>query len=206
MGRKIMANIVSSSPRVKIDINVKRYKSMDGIEDKSLPTFIIGLTEAKKNIINFDILRKEYKEQNIWWTFSKTERGADYYEDIEKFSKYVIDDIVSRVKYKYVDLLDRKYTDVKRIIRYLENVDEEKTCYIDRDNFIFLYSRVHKKIWGFSLTTMYFYGIKSDVVNRLLKRSKSIEIIKDFGKIPYGVKKLIGNKIHDKIILYEYFL
>lgn len=205
MVRKIMANVVSSSPRVKIDINVKRYKSMDGIEDKSLPTFIIGLTEAKNNIANFDILRKEYKEQNIWWTFSKTERGVDYYDDTEKFSEYIINDIISSVKYEYVDFIDRKYKDVKRIIRYLENMNEEKTCYIDRDNFIFLYSRAYKKIWGFSLTTMYFYGIKSNVIERLLNRTNNIEIIKDFGKIPYGIKKLIGDKIHGKIILYDYF-
>lgn len=190
---------------MRFDIKVNKCSSMEEI-DKSLPTLIIGLQNAKKYISNFSILQKEYKGQRLWWTFSKTERMTDYLCDIQLFYNTAIKCIVENTEYEYVDCLECSFKRVKSILNYLLNNSDEKISFIDnKGSFLFLYSKKYNKIWGFSLSTMCFYGIKEKTINRLIKEIKNNEQIKDFSNIPYKVKRIIGAKLHYSIVLYRYF-
>lgn len=203
--QKPIANIVTDTLKTRFDIKVNKCKSLEEI-DKSLPTLIIGLGNAKKYINNFNILKKEYKEQKIWWTFLRTERMTDYQEDLQSFYETAIKYAVESIDYEYVDILDCGYKRSKNILKYLFASNDEKIGYIDNNgSFLFIYSRKYKKIWGFSLSTMKFYGINESSINKTIKNIRNIDIINDFSTIPYKVRRIVGDKIHHNIILYGYF-
>lgn len=203
--QKPIANIVTDTLKARFDIKVNKCKSMEET-DKSLPTLIIGLENAKKYIQGFNILQKEYKEQKVWWTFLRTERMTDYQEDLQSFYNVAIKYAVENVDYEYVDVLECGYKRTKSILKYLFTSNDEKLGYIDNNNnFIFIYSKKYCKIWGFSLSTMRFYGIKENSIDRIIKETYNIEIIKDFSAIPYKVRRIVGDKLHHNIILYSYF-
>lgn len=203
--QKPIANIVTDTLKARFDIKVNKCKSMEDA-DKSLPTLIIGLENAKKYIQGFNILQKEYKEQKVWWTFLRTERMTDYQEDLQTFYNIAIKYAVENVNYEYVDALECGYKRTKNILKYLFSSNDEKLGYIDNNsNFIFIYSKKYSKIWGFSLSTMRFYGIKEKTIDRIIKKTHNIEIIKDFSAIPYKVRRIVGDKLHHNIILYSYF-
>lgn len=203
--QKPIANIVTDTLKTRFDIKVNKCKSLEEI-DKSLPTLIIGLGNAKKYINDFNILKKEYKEQKIWWTFLRTERMTDYQEDLQSFYETAIKYAVESIDYEYVDILDCGYKRSKNILKYLFASNDEKIGYIDNNgSFLFIYSRKYKKIWGFSLSTMKFYGINESSINKTIKNIRNIDIINDFSTIPYKVRRIVGDKIHHNIILYGYF-
>lgn len=203
--QKPIANIVTDTLKTRFDIKVNKCKSLEEI-DKSLPTLIIGLGNAKKYINNFNILKKEYKEQKIWWTFLRTERMTDYQEDLQSFYETAIKYAVESIDYEYVDILDCGYKRSKNILKYLFASNDEKIGYIDNNgSFLFIYSRKYKKIWGFSLSTMKFYGIKESSISKTINNIRNIDIINDFSTIPYKVRRIVGDKIHHNIILYGYF-
>lgn len=203
--QKPIANIVTDTLKTRFDIKVNKCKSLEEI-DKSLPTLIIGLGNAKKYINDFNILKKEYKEQKIWWTFLRTERMTDYQEDLQSFYETAIKYSVESIDYEYVDILECDYKRSKNILKYLLYSNDEKIGYIDNNgSFLFIYSKKYKKIWGFSLSTMKFYSIKDYSIDKTIKNIKNIDIIKDFSMIPYKVRRIVGDKIHHNIILYSYF-
>lgn len=202
--QKVLANVIMDLTRVKFDIKVNKCKSMDEI-DKSLPTLIIGYKNAKKYIKDFNILKKSYHKQNLWWTFSKTERGVDFQDDIYKFSLEAIDNIIDKVEYQYVDYIDCSMEKTKKILIYLTKSDDYKIAYIDNNNFLYVYSPHFKIVWGFSLGTMMFYGIKQSSIERNIRKFRNTQWVRNFTKIPTKVKRLIGDKIHNNLILYDYF-
>lgn len=202
--QKVLANVITDLTRIKFDIKVNKCKSMDEIE-KSLPTLIIGYKNAKKYIKDFNILKKAYPKQNLWWTFSKTERGVDFQDDIYKFCLEAVDNIVDKVEYSYVDYLDCSLEKGKKVLNYLMSSNDYKVAYIDGNNFLYVYSPHFKKVWGFSLGTMMFYGVKQRSIEKVLNNIKNTQWIKNFAKIPIKVKRLIGDRTHNNIVLYDYF-
>lgn len=203
--QKTIANIVTDNLKIRFDIKVNKCKSIEEI-DKSLPTLIIGLKNAKNSIDNFSILQKEYKEQKMWWTFSKTERMVDFQNDIQSFYYTAIKYLVGHTEYEYVDCLECSYKRTKNILNYLLNNNDNKISFIDNNgSFLFVYSKKYNKVWGFSLSTMKFYGIKENTINDILNNIKNNVLIKDFSIIPYKVKRIVGGKLHHSIILYNYF-
>lgn len=202
--QKVLANVITDLTRVKFDIKVNKCKSMDEI-DKSLPTLIIGYNNAKKYIKDFNILKKSYPKQNLWWTFNKNERGVDFQDDIYKFALEAIDNIVDKVEYTYIDYVDCTLDRTKNIIKYLTLSSDYKVAYIDNNNFLYVYSPHFKIVWGFSMGTMMFYGVKPTSIEKIIKKMQNTRWIKNFSKIPIKVKRLIGDKIHNNIILYDYF-
>lgn len=202
--QKVLANVITDLTRVKFDIKVNKCKSMDEI-DKSLPTLIVGYNNAKKYIKDFNILKKSYPKQNLWWTFNKNERGVDFQDDIYKFALEAIDNIVDKVEYTYIDYADCSLDKGKKIIRYLTLSSDYKVAYIDNNNFLYIYSPYFKRVWGFSMGTMMFYGVKPKSIEKVINKIQNTRWIKNFGKIPIKLKRLIGDKIHNNIILYDYF-
>ena len=52
--------------------------------DSDLPKLIIGLELSKRHIDNFSIIEKKAND-NLYWTFKKTEKRNDYEKDLNNF-------------------------------------------------------------------------------------------------------------------------
>ena len=201
--QKPIANIITNSNKIDFEFNYNKCKSMEEI-DKSLPTLIIGLNNAKNYINNFDILKKEYPEQNLWWTFTKSEKRAIYDIDIVKFNSSVINHLIKQVTYSLIDIVNLTLNDKKKLYKYLLSNDD-KMIYNHFNKFLFIYSKKYKKIWGLSLSTLRYFGVNTNKLLSKLYKNKSNKQIYDLNNIPIKVRKLLFNDIDKQLVLNEYF-
>ena len=63
--------------------------------DPSKPMLLVGLDVAKAYAENFSMVEKKIAD-NVFWTYGKTEKRAEYEKDIEKFYKVIIDNILNK--------------------------------------------------------------------------------------------------------------
>ena len=205
--KKYIGNVIVNSPNFKVEECFKKCLSLENI-DKTLPTLIIGLENAKKNIENFNILIKQYENNMIWWTFSKTERRIDYEKDIIEFHNFCINNIVEKIDYHYINFINLTYTKAKKCLKYIKN-NNKKRYYVDNGKFIFVYDTENsinsKNIYGFSLTTSAFFGLKKSKILSLIENNPQNVQIKNFYSIPNKIRTLVKNDIPNEMVLLEYF-
>lgn len=199
-----LANIVTRGRKEDFSDIYNVVSSCDKI-DNDLPTLYIGLNSAKKCISNFSILQKHYKEQNCWWTFSKTERRNDYLCDVQKFQEDVILNALKDVKYKYVDFICYRRKRIVNFIKYVYS-NSDKVCFITRGcNFIFIYDVKLKTVFGLSLALCEYVGIdKQKIVNKI-KSNNFNHFINNTSFLNSDVKRIVGNNTHYILPLYCYF-
>lgn len=206
--QRYIGNIVVSNLNYKVDSCFRKLKSLDDVNDE-LPILIIGLENAKKSISEFNILKREYCDHQLWWTLSKTEKRIDYDKNIDDFYKYCIKQILSAVNYENINIIDLNYSETKKYIDFIKNTDK-KQYFIDNDKFIFIYYKKRddngKYIYGISLNTASFFGISKRKVINLVENNPNNVQIRNFYSIPNNVRKLINDDIVSKIILNEYFV
>lgn len=206
--QKYIGNIIVSNLKYKIDDCFKKCLSYSDIDD-TLPTLIIGLDNAKANISDFNILKREYNENNmLWWTLSKTEKRIDYDKNIVDFYEFCINNILKNVQYTNINIFNLNYTKIKKCINFVRN-NSKKYFYIDNNKFIFVYDiekdDKSKDIYGFSLNTIAFLGISKKKVIKLIKENANNIQMNNFYSIPNNVRKMIKDNILSKIVLKEYF-
>ena len=205
--KKYIGNIIVNNPNFKAEECFKKCLSLENI-DSTLPTLIIGLEKAKKMIDNFNILKKQYENGMIWWTFTKAERRVDHEKDIIDFHDFCIRTIVGKIRYHLVDFVNLTYTKAKRYLEYIKN-DNKKKYYVDNGKFVFVYDTENnvnsKDIYGFSLTTSAFFGIKKSKILSIIERNPQNRQIKNFYPIPNKIRALVKNDIPNEMVLLEYF-
>ena len=205
--KKYIGNIIVSNLNYKSEEYFKKCKTLDEI-DNEVPTLIIGLDNAKKNITDFNILKRQYSDNMLWWTFSKNERRVDHDKDIVDFQNFCIGKMIGKINYKYVNYVDLNYGKAKKIINYLLG-NKKKCYYVDNNKFIFLYDKENthnsKNIYGFSLNTLAFFGISREKIVNLFKKGKNNLQIKNFYSIPRTIRNLVNDDIPSKMVLFEYF-
>lgn len=200
---KKLANIVTTSTKVKFDLPVNKCKDLSCM-DENLPTLIIGYELAKKYIDNFNILKKYYPKQNIYWTFKRTERGVDYESDLKDFYGTVIKEYCSKNEYKLIDFYKTTYTIAKKMINFAKSEDK-KRIFNENNKFLYVYCEKYKIVFGFSLSTSKFFGINPSKIIKLFKNNPNNEFIYDFTEIPTEIKYIVGEKIDKYLTLYDYF-
>lgn len=136
----MIANIVSkNSINVSQDFNV--VESMDKIIH-GLPTLIVGVDLTESLYPDFDILDRCI-EENMYWTFKKTEKRDNFNQDLDWFITKVYTDLIKKINYVFIDLIQyRKQTLIKivRKIYSLENIVtfiHNEMLYLYSDNIIF---------------------------------------------------------------------
>jgi hypothetical protein len=136
----MIANIVSkNSINVSQDFNV--VESMDNIIN-GLPTLIVGVDLTESLYPDFDILDRCI-EENMYWTFKKTEKRDNFNQDLDWFITKVYTDLIKKINYVFIDLIQyRKQTLIKivRKIYSLENIVtfiHNEMLYLYSDNIIF---------------------------------------------------------------------
>lgn len=201
--KDVLANIITSSNKINFDLPVNKCKDMSCI-DKNLPTLIIGYEVAKKYIEDFNILKKFYPKQNIYWTFKRTERGVDYENDLKDFYTTVITDFCDKNTYTFIDFIGINIKTAKKLINFAKS-DEKKMIFNENNRFLYVYCEKYNTVFGFSLSTSNFFGISPKKVMNLFKNNKNNEYVYDFTNIPYEVKHIVGEKIDKYMALHKYF-
>lgn len=204
---KHIGNIVVNNQKYKVDDCFKKCLSMSEI-DNTLPTLVIGLENARKNIADFSILTREYDNGMLWWTLSKMEKRTDYDTNIIDFYNYCITNIVSNISFKNIDIYNLKYSDIKKCLRFFNN-NMEKYYYVDNGKYVFIYVRKNidnrKIIYGLSLNTIAFFGIQKNKITSILEKNTKNKQIKTFYSIPNKIRNIVNSDIPSEMILFDYF-
>ena len=100
--KKFIGNIVVNAEDMKVEKCYKKCLSLTEI-DNDVPTLIVGLQNAKDNIVGFNILVKTYENNKIWWTFNRNERRIDYVNDLKAFYECCIHNIIDKLEYKFIN-------------------------------------------------------------------------------------------------------
>ena len=185
----ILGSIVSRR-KIKEKINfIEVVNEIDLVSDKEKPILIIGYNEAKSIYPNISILDKKISN-NIYWTFSKTEKKYEYDKDIKLFYDYVISSAIKNIEYYYINILKLKYNNIKKIINILNN-NKKKYIYIN-NNILYIY--YNNYILGLSLEMTDYLGIeRNKILNKIKRNSENIIKYSD-SFLDLSLKKVINNK------------
>lgn len=202
--RNELANIITNSKKISFKLPVNKCNDMS-CRDENLPTLIIGYENAKKYIKGFNILKKYYPDQDMYWTFKRTERGVDYENDLQSFYQTVITDFCDKKKYMFLDIIGMSLKTAKKLIKFAKS-DDKKLIFNENNRFLYVYCEKYDTVFGFSLSTSKFFGLSPSKIVKLFKNNKNNEFVYDFTNIPNDVKLIIGEKIDKYMVLYDYFL
>lgn len=185
----ILGSIVSKR-KIKENIGfVEVVNDINAVNDKTKPILIIGYNEAKTLYPNISILDKRI-DNNIYWTFGKTEKKYEYDKDIKWFYEFVVTSAIENINYYYINILKLKYNNIKKIINILNN-NEIKYIYIN-NNILYIY--YNNYILGLSLEITDYLGIdRGKIINKIRKNKKNIIKYSD-SFLDLSLKKVINNK------------
>lgn len=201
MTRKL-GNILTGSRLAEYDAIFNKCMTCDET-DNGLPTLIIGLSKARGCIDNFDILRKDYPEQNKWWTYAKTEKRSDYLNDMVRFHEYCIRREVESVEYEYVDFTSFPLSRIRKFVRYMYSSDP-KICLLTKESkFVFIYSRRYRKTWGLSLTLCEYVGIDRHKVVSRIKSNRYNRFPPVYSSLSTETKRIVSDNVHAILPLYD---
>ena len=80
---KALGSIVSKR-KIKDTVGfVEVVNDIKEVSGQTNPILIVGLDEAKKIASNFSILNKKI-DNNVFWTFGKTEKRDEHEKDVKK--------------------------------------------------------------------------------------------------------------------------
>lgn len=147
---------------------VEVVKDMESVNDSTKPILVIGLEEAKKQGKEFSILNKRL-DNNLFWTFGKTERRTDHERDIQNFYEYVLNKSIKNIKYYYINIFKLRYNKVKNLLSIIYNTNK-KYIYIN-NNIIYIY--YNNYILGISLTMTDYMGVDRKKIIRKLRQNKN---------------------------------
>lgn len=195
---KKIGNIVTKSKKNTFGDIFNVVNSFDNIIE-GIPTLIIGFDDAKQYIEGFNVIDKQYGD--VWWTFKKTERRCEYEDDIIKFYNYAILHEMQKTKYVYVDLINFRYTSIKKMIKFLGDNTKKYVFLTRNSNFMFIYSEIYNTVFGISLELCEYLGINKQRVYKLLRNQEYVHDTKFMGN---DIRKVIGSNTHYILPLYTY--
>lgn len=189
--------IVSNVCYNAMDVDfVKVVKTIDEVKF-GMPCLIIGLTEAKsyceERSIKFDILESHIHD-NVYWTFKKTEKGDIFSRDLSTFYEKVIDNIVDKVDYRYVNIVKLKYTNLKKLYNYFFKNDSRKIIFIDKDMVYWVPS--NNIVCGLSLKILDYDLIDRKKIMDKFYANKSNYVVFSTKKDLWTIRKHFENNVY----------
>lgn len=176
----------------------KKLKGIDGfveqVDDISLadptkPILIVGWKKAKEHPKYSTVLEKKLDE-NLYWTFGKSESRSDFEEDLKIFYNIIYNNILNNIIYNNINIFKLKYNSIKKLYNIILNSEKNKNIYLSKN---MLYIPHEGKVLGLSLSILEYCGIPSDkIVNKI--KSKGINIVEDNGKFIFKLSRQLGNK------------
>ena len=172
----------------------KKIKNLDGfvvqVDDISLadtakPILIVGWKNAKQDPRYKSILDKQLDE-NVFWTFSRTESRSDFEEDLKLYYSYIYNNILNNIIYNNINIFKLKYNKIKKLFNILKN----KNIYLSNN---MLYIPHEGRILGLSISILEYCGIKKEKILEKIKKLNS-NIFEDDTKFIFKLSKQLGDK------------
>jgi hypothetical protein len=162
-----IANIVS-----KNKVNVSELFNVVGSMDEiihGIPTLIIGFDYVNSIYPDFDVSNKKISD-NLYWTVKSTEKRDMYEEDLLWFTRKILLDLISEVKYIFVDPIQYNSTTLKKIIKKIISI-ENKVTYQD-GYMIYIYG--DKLIFGVDLKLLKYIGVDYLRIKNKIKEKSTV--------------------------------
>ena len=165
----IVGNIVTNNGITGIPngFNILSIEEYLKIKDNTLPTLIIGWEETKTNIPEASILRKKIKD-NLYWTFSTTEKRTIFEEDLKSFIKKTYGDYVKEIKFFNIDPVIYKINTTEELITKIKNV-AGGFAYLYLNKVVYIYH--NSIIFSIDLEQLDFIGFDREIIISTLKES-----------------------------------
>lgn len=172
----------------------KKIKNLDGfvvqvdnisLADTTKPILIVGWKNAKQDPRYKSILDKQLDE-NVFWTFSRTESRSDFEEDLKLYYSYIYNNILNNIIYNNINIFKLKYNKIKKLFNILKN----KNIYLSNN---MLYIPHEGRILGLSISILEYCGIKKEKILEKIKKLNS-NIFEDNTKFIFKLSKQLGDK------------
>jgi len=165
----IVGNIVTNNGITGIPngFNILSIEEYLKIKDNTLPTLIIGWEETKTNIPEVSILRKKIKD-NLYWTFSTTEKRTIFEEDLKSFIKKTYEDYVKEIKFFNIDPIIYKINTTEELITKIKSV-AGGFAYLYLNKVVYIYH--NSIIFSIDLEQLDFIGFDREIIISTLKES-----------------------------------
>jgi len=162
---KKIGNIITNS-KIEFPDYFEVYNNLDFTINN--PTLIVGFKLTQKLFPDdIKVSTNEIKE-NIYWTFTNTEKRSNFEVDLELFTNKCIEFQIKDVKYVFVDVIQYKSSKLIKIVRKLLSISNKisvasnKMVYVYGENIIF----------GIDLDMCQFVGLsKKKVIDKITKIS-----------------------------------
>lgn len=185
---KTLGYIVTDRKLKNIDGFVEQVTDIQ-FADSTKPILIVGWKNAKQNEKYASILEKQL-DDNLFWTFNKSESRADFEEDLESFYSIIYNNILNNINYHYIDIFKLKYNKLKKLYSILSS-SEDKNIYISNG---VVYIPYEGGILGLSLVVLEYCGIKTEKVLQRIKSNPNNNVFEDDNKFVFKLTKRLGNK------------
>ena len=175
-------------------VSEKKIKNIDGfvaqVDDISLadatkPILIVGWKNAKKDPRYTSILDKQIDE-NVFWTFSKSESRVDFEEDLKIFYNYIYGHILNNILYNNINIFKLNYNKIIKLLNIIKN----KNIYLSNN---MLYIPHEGRVLGLSISILEYCGIPKEKIIKKIKELGS-RIFEDNSKFIFKLSKQLGNK------------
>lgn len=185
---RIIGYIVTDRKLNNIEGFVKQVSDYSEV-DPTKPVLIVGWDNAKSFDGYKGILDKQLDDKTFW-TFKRSENRSVFEEDLKNFYTFICNNILSNIKYYYVNILNLRYNRLKKLYNIF-NSSERKNIYINNGIIYMLYD---ENILGVSLEVIEYCGIKKDKVLSLLKSNQNNSLIYSSSRGINRLSKFLGNK------------
>lgn len=173
-----LGNIVSKG-RVEVSEEFNVVGSLDEII-QGIPTLIIGWDYVKRNYANYDIYDKKL-DNDLYWTFKKTEKRDLHDEDLIDFIKETYNSLVEKVTYHYIDVIHHDYETLLNTIRRLYTLKETTTYFYGE--MVYIYG--DSIIFGVDLKLFRYIGLNISKIRDKIKQKSTHFLVGDEILIEY---------------------
>ena len=148
----------------------------------------ISLADAKHP--NYTSILDKQLDDNVFWTFNRSESRSDLEEDLEKFYDIVYNNILNKIKYYYINIFKLRYSKIKKIYDIVFSLNP-KTIYISNG---VIYIPYDGDILGVSLDVLEYCGIKREKIIKRILSNPNNRLYDDGNKFIFKLTKRLGNK------------
>ena len=181
-----IGNIVTKSKILLENFNV--YNDLS-LVDNDLPTIIIGWKTTKEIMgEGVSILHKKINN-NLFWTFDKTERKSEFEIDLDLFKEHCFNNFGSNIPYVFLDLLHNGKKINYKIIRKILTLKTPITYFTEND-MVYIYGE--NIIFGIDLNVIDFFKDKKLKIIDKIRKIKDNTLVDE--KIFNKCKDLINKK------------